>query len=196
MLQDEYYVIERENNDNYPLFAWDQPENEYNLGKPVEWREPLKFRLGQPVPRKPEWVDYHELPNPVISKAFLEALLPLDLYGAQYVPAKVRNQEKRLSKPRDYWLLHIWNRIECLDREKSELELLPSGRIFSIHRLVLDEKALGRVEPERRMIFGVAEKTTVSLVHERVKEAIESVEPKGVRFFKASEWNSDIIFEK
>ncbi len=195
MLQDEYYIIERENNDNYPLFAWDQSENEYNLGKPVEWTEPLKFRLGEPVPRKPEWVDYHELPNPVISKLVLDALLPLNLYGVQFVPAKVRNPKKSLSGSRDYWLVHVWNRIECLDREKSELELLSSGRIFNINRLVLDEKALARVEPESRMIFGLAEKTSVNLVHEKIKEAIESVEPKGVRFINAMEWNSDIVFE-
>ena len=35
MLQAEYYVVERENNNHNPLFSWDQKENEYGLGVPV-----------------------------------------------------------------------------------------------------------------------------------------------------------------
>ncbi len=188
MLQDEYYVIGRENNDHYPRFAWDQLENEYNLGKPVDYDEPLKFCLDEPIHREFEWADYHALPGPVISRKILDALLPLDLYGVQFVPAKVRNPEDDLSEPRDYWYAHIWNRIECLDMEKSRLELYDDGDIFSIHKMVLDEKALERVEPRKRMIFELEEDCTVHLVHESVKEAIESVEPKGVCFFNAMDW--------
>lgn len=196
MLQDDYYVMERENNDNYPLFAWDQRESEYNLGKPVEYVEPVKFRLAEPIPPSPEWVDYHELPNPVISKLVLDALLPLDLYGVQFIPAKVRNPNDASAEPHDYWFMHVWNRIACLDKEKSELEVLPSGRIFNIDKLVLNENTLDMFELNKRMIFGLTEKTSVVLVHQHIKDAISSVQPKGVRFFKANEWNSDLIFSE
>jgi len=46
MLQAEYFVLMRENNDNYPLFSWDQPRGDFGMGKPVKYREPIKFRLG------------------------------------------------------------------------------------------------------------------------------------------------------
>ncbi len=138
MLQEEYYVIARENNDNYPLFSWDQVETEYGLGKPVKLKEPVKFRLSNPAASF-EWADYHSLPSPVISKLILDALLPLNLYGVQYVPAKVRNPDNRSEKPGDYWYMHVWNQIECLDRKNSELELYSDGMIFGIDKFVMDE---------------------------------------------------------
>ena len=97
MLQAEYYVVERENNDNYPLFSWDQKENEYGLGKPVNFTEPLKFRLGKPIPSEFKWVDYHKAPEPVISPALAEILEKLDIYGIQLIPAKVRNPKDPFS---------------------------------------------------------------------------------------------------
>ena len=196
MLQNEYYILDRENNDNYPLFSWDQIETEYGLGKPVDYKEPVKFRLGDSASPNFEWVDYHKVPDPVISKRILDALLPLDLHGVQFVPAKVRNPRGPFSEPRDYWLIHVWNRIACLDKEKSELELYDDGSIFGIDKLVLNEKTLAMFDLRKRMIFELTEKTSVLLIHQRVKEAIESVHPIGVRFFKATEWNSDKTFEK
>ncbi len=195
MLQDEYFVIERENNDCYPLFSWDQTDSQYGRGEPVKSDKPLKFRLGEPINPGFEWVDYHKAPEPVISEKILDALLPLKLYGAEFVPAKVRNPKKKLSGEKDYWFVHVWNRIECLDREKSELELYSDGMIFGFEKLVLDEKKLAEIEPVKRLIFALEEDISVLLVHEKVKEAIESAEPKGVRFFKAEEWYSDIVFD-
>lgn len=195
MLQEEYYVIDRENRDHFPLFSWDQMESEYGMGKPVKYAEPIKLCLSEPISPEFEWVDYHKLPGPVISKRILDALLPLDLYGVQFVPAKVRNPKDTLAEPRDYWFVHVWNRIACLDEDASEVERYKDGSIFEIEELVLDEEKLGMFEPRKRMVFELAEDISVILVHKEVKKAIESVQPKGVRFFKATEWNSDICFE-
>jgi hypothetical protein len=46
------------------------------------------------------------------------------------------------------------------------------------------------------MMFELTEDISVLLVYQRVKGAIESVHPKGVLFFKATQWNSDRTFEK
>ena len=197
MLQDEYYVIESENNDNYPLFSWDQFENEYGLGKPVEYQEPVKFRLGDPLSPNFEWVDYHVAPEPIISKKIVDALLPLDLYGVQFVPAKVRNPKDPFSEVKDYWFMHVWNQIACLDKEKSDFTMSKSGRtIFGIDKLVLNEKTLSLFELRKRQIFELTEDTSVLLIHQSIKDAIDSVKPKGCRFFKATDWYSDIVFEK
>jgi len=197
MLQDEYYVIARDKNSNYPLFTWDQVESEFGLGKPVEITEPLKFRFGEPIPPEPELVDYHGLPDPVVSKRIVDVLTPLDIYGIQLIPAKVRDPRSPFSDLHDYWYLHVWNQITCLDKEKSEIRTNKAGtRIFAIDKLVLDEKTLSPFELRKRQIFELAEKTPLLLLHKTVKDAIESVNPKGCRFFKATEWRSDIVFEK
>ncbi len=195
MLIDEYYIIERENNDKQPLFSWDEKSGDFGLGKPVEYKAPVKLRLGEPVPQTPEWVDYHKLPKPVISKRLFDVLAPLDIYGIQLVPAVVRNPKDPFSEIYDYWFVHIWNRISCLDKEKSELELYDDGDIFGIDKLVLDEKTLAMFELRKRLIFELAENTSTIIIHQSIKEAIMSVNPKGIRFFKASEWNSDITFD-
>lgn len=196
MSQNEYFVIMRQNNDNHPLFALDQSSGDFGKGKPVEVKEPIKLRLRDPVSPNFEWVDYHIAPDPVVSKRIVDILLPLDLHGVQFVPAKVRNPRDPFSEPRDYWLIHVWNRIACLDKEKSELEFYDDGSIFGIDKLVLNEKTLAMFELRKRMMFELSEDASVLLVHQWVKDAIESVHPKGCRFFKATEWNSDKTFEK
>jgi hypothetical protein len=198
MLEDEYYIIERANNDNYPLFSWDQVETEYGLGKPVEYKEPVKFRLGSSASPDFEWVDYHSSPDPIVSKIIMEALMPLNLYGVQFIPAKVRDPKDKspFAEVKDYWFIYVWNHIACLDKDKSEIEYDEiDGQIWGIDKLVLDEKTLRLFELRQRLIFELTEKKSVLLVHQTIKNAIESVSPKGCRFFKAAEWNSDIAFD-
>ncbi|WP_444996647.1 imm11 family protein [Aliikangiella sp. IMCC44359] len=194
MLIDEYYVIE--SSKDSCLFSWDEKSGEFGMGKPVKYTEPVKLRLGEPIPANPEWLDYHELPKPVISKLLYDALAPLNIYGVQYVPARVRNPKDPYAEIQHYCFWHIWNRIACLDKKNSELDIDEvDGSIWDIEELVLDESVLAHIELEKRLTFELGEKHSVILVHQTVKDAMLSVNPKGVRFFKASEWNSDITFD-
>jgi len=195
MLQDEYFVIERENNDDYPLFSWDQQSGEIGLGRPVTIGEPLKLRLGEPIPPNPVYVDYHSVPYAAVSKRIVDVLAPLDIYGIQLLPAKVRNPEDPQSKLRDYWIMHVWNRISCLDRVNSDIECDEvDGGIWGIDKLVLNERTLAMFDLKKRQIFELAEKTSVLLIHKSIKDAIESTSARGYRFFKAADWNSDSTF--
>lgn len=199
MLQDEYYVVERENNDNHPLFALDQKSVGTGQGVPIQYIEPLKLRLRDPVSPKFEWVDYHKAPDPVISFTLARMLEKLDVYGIQLIPAKVRNPKDPLSEPHDYCFVHVWNRITCIDKQQSDLEYLddtdPDGMIFSIDKFVMDELALQRIELNKRLIFELAEKTSILVIHQSIKDYIESISPKGIRFISATQWNSDSTFD-
>lgn len=197
-LQDEYYIIESENNDNYPLFSWDQSSGKFGLGKPVEHAGPVKMRLGNPISPNFEWVDFHEVPDPVVSPLLADVLAPLDLHGVQLVPAVVRHPKDSGPFPElhDYWFVHVWNRIHCLDRENSDVEYdEDDGDIWGIDKLVLDVKTLAMFELRKRLMFELAEDASVLLVHESIKAAIEAVNPKGCRFFRATDWNSDCTFD-
>lgn len=199
MLQNEYYVIARENNDNYPLFSWDQSRGDYGLGRPVEINELIKLRMGEPISPNFELVDYHSLPTgPVVSQRIVDVLAPLEIYGIQLVPANVRNpiEDSPFAEGNDYWFIHVWNRISCLDKENSDIEYDDvDGEIWGIEELVLDEKILNKFDLTKRLIFGLTEETSVLLVHQSLKDAIETVRPKGCRFFKSTEWHSDIVFD-
>lgn len=194
MLQDEYYVIE--SNKDSCLFSWDEKRGQFGMGKPVEFQEPIKIRVGEPIPDSPKFVDFHEMPTPVVSKRIFDVLKPMDIYGIQLVPAKVRNPKDPFDKPRDYWFMHVWNRIHCLDTDQSELDYSRRGNtIFGIEKLVLNEKTLAMFELRKRQVFELAENTSTLLIHQSIKDAIMSVNPIGCRFFKATEWNSDSSFE-
>lgn len=194
MLQSEYFVIERENK-GYPLFSWDQSSGQFGLGRPVQFNEPVSLRIKEPVPPEPELVDFHELPEPVFSHRVGQILAPLDIYGIQLVPAKVRNPNDRQPVFHDYCFMHIWNRISCLDKDNSELELYDDGSIFGIEKLVLNERTLGAFELPKRLIFQLAEKTPVSIIHLSVKDALMAARPVGVRFIPVKEWYTDIAFD-
>lgn len=195
MLQTEYYVVERENNDNYPLFSLDQKSVGTGQGVPIQYSEPLQFRLRNPISSKFKWVDYHIAPEPVISTDLASLLEKMVIYGIQLIPANVSNSKGRRSESRDYFFVHVWNRISCLDTTKSDLIRMKSGMIFSIEKFVIDEIALQKIELKRRLIFELAEKTSILLMHQSIKDAIESIKPKGIRFIPAIEWNSDRTFD-
>jgi hypothetical protein len=195
MLKDEYYVVERENNDNYPLFALDQKSVGTGQGVPIQYTEPLKLRLRDPISPKFEWVDYHKAPEPVISFPLASLLEKLDIYGIQLIPAKVRNPKDPYSDLHDYCFVHVWNRIACIDRTNSTLIVMKSGMIFSIKKFVMDEAALQKIELKNRLIFELAEKTSILLMHQSIKDAIESISHKGIRFIPVAQWNSDSTFD-
>ena len=156
----------------------------------------MKLRLRDPVSPTFELVDYHQLPDPVVSPKLANVLALLNIHGIQLVPAVVRNPSDPYSELHEYFFIHVWNRIACLDKDNSDLECNRDGtRIFGIQKLVLDEKVLNGISLPKRLIFELEEKPSVLLIHASVKSAIESISPKGVRFFKATDWNSDLAFE-
>lgn len=196
MLQAEYYVIESETHKPYPLFSWDQSSGEFGLGRPIQSETPLKFRLGDPIPDKFELVDFHEAPQPVISFPLARILEKLDIYGIQLIPAKVRNPKDPFSELHDYCFVHVWNRISCLDKTQSIITTNKAGDIiWGIEKFVLDEQILAKFELRKRLIFELAENTSVLLMHQSIKDAIESISPKGIRFIPATQWNSDSTFD-
>src|SRR5690242_10150968 len=140
-MQPDYFVLERAGPSNYPLLEWNQSASLFRKGKPVTIGEPVRLRLGEPVPRKPVMVDHHSLPGPVISTRLKEVLEPLNLLGVQLVPADVKVREGEVLR---YWLVHVYNEIPCLDRQHSKCDFDESdGGVLGINRLVLDEKVLG-----------------------------------------------------
>jgi hypothetical protein len=195
MLQEDYFVLERENNDDYPLLSWDESSDGFGLGEHNDNAKSVKFHIAEPISANFTLVDYHEAPDPVISERLQSVLSPLSVYGVQFVPAIISDLKKPFHDPSNYYLIHVWNRIACLDKRKSQIRSNKAGtRIFSIDQLVLDEASLEKIELPARLMFYLSEKTSVLLIHKDIKEIIQAIEPKGCRFFKVSEWNTSSSF--
>lgn len=189
-MQTDYFIIGRAGPATYPLLAWDQSSSLFSKRKPVTVTEPVRLRLGAPVPPNPIMVDHHSLPRPVVSERLVKVLEPLDLDGVQLVPATVQVKGAALR----YWLLHVFNEVACLDKQRAEFSLSPNGWVGDIERLVLDEKVLRDIPLEKRLVFVLAESTSMHLFHASVMEKVMAIKPEGLRFCRVDQWNDASAF--
>ncbi len=192
----EYYVIMRENNNNYPLLAWE--EKSVNSGifykhKPVELKNSLHMKLGWPIPETPQMVDYHSNPRPVISDKIKDVLEPLEIMGIQLFPVTIDDSPATDKK---YWFLHIYHAIEAMDKNLSEFTIdEDDGDIDDITKIVLDKMVLSDIPLEERLIFQLKEGASMFLVHESIKDKIMVVNPIGIRFIDVVKWTDGSAFE-
>ena len=93
----------------------------------------------------------------------------------------------------DYWLLHVINRVACDGREKLSLSI-DEDDILDIKSLVLDEKILGDIPLENRLVFVLAEYTSTYLFHQSIKDAIMAIKPEALQFIQATQWGSSVVF--
>ena len=187
-----YYVLERENNDSYPLFSSDEERGtQIACGEIVDLLPgPVALRLGNPVPASPIFVDFHTMPEPVVSARLQAVLGLLHLYRVQLVPALVKN----LGGSVPYWVVNVCNRFPAVDMAKSKYTRDASGDIGILEMLVLDPAKLEAVPEEQRLMFVPSDYESIWLVEESVKIAMESIRPKGVRFFSLDDWDDGAAF--
>jgi len=194
-MQTEYFVIESAPNNNHPLLTMDEEVVGLGRPEPLVFSGPLQLRLGAPVPRAPVMVDHHSLPQPVFSARIVEALEPLGLYGVQFVPADVTVKQGAVLR---YWVLHVFNEFQCLDRQRSIYEFFPGHEVaLSLDKLVLDERVLQEVPLERRLLFVLAESTATYVFHRSVVERVLALTPppEGLRFIRVDRWNDSAGFQ-
>jgi len=153
-MQDDYCVLMRARSQQHPLLTWDQEYLHFLKPAPVVVHEPVKLKLGEPIPPRPVMVDHHSLPAPVVSTRVKEALEDVDLHGAQLVPADVQVGDFVLR----YWLVHMWRSIRCMDRNRSIFEASRSGLTVRARRTpsrrVADHAGAHRTASGQSWFFG------------------------------------------
>lgn len=188
----EYYRVHRSNDNNIPLLETEDNCPPYlDLGVPVENPEPLLFRLGKPVPKKPKMADYHSTPKSVISKKIFDVLSPMKIEGIQLLPARIRGANDELFT--NYWAILILNNLECVDEDLSECDITDIN-LEDVEKLVLDRKKLAAIPLKKRLIFRLKEDRSYQLFHASVVEAIMAIKPEGIRFTNIEEWNEGSFF--
>lgn len=193
-MQTDYFVIECAGSSSYPLLQWDQlTPDDYGRGTAVAVTEPVRLRLSKPVPRNPIMVDHHSLPEPVFSTRIRDVLEPLGLHGVQFIPADVKVKDGDV---RRYWLMHVYNEIPCIDRQRSDLSIdEDDGGVLGIDRLVLDERVLTEIPLEQRLVFVLAESTATYLCYRSIADRVRALQPEGVRFIPVASWNDSAGFK-
>ena len=186
-------MIGRENCDDHPLLKAADRETASAVVRadPVPDDFVAKLQLRPPVPRHPRWVDFHNMPEPVISAKIVNVLRTLELPMVQLLEAQIEGADGEEL----YHVLHVMNLISCLDRERSSVATSRTGAIIEIERLVLDEQILEQIPEQNRKLFILEEDTSVYLVEKGVAELIMDAQPVGLKLYHTSEWHGAIGFE-
>ena len=189
----EYYRIFRGGDDNIPLLDQVDGYDYLDAEKPIEEPKLMLFELGDPVPRKPKMADYHSSPECIVSKRIFDVLQPLNIYGIQLLPARIKG--KNDEEFDDYWGIHIYNSLECIDVNLSECRI-DRIRIAKVKKLVLDKEKLAKVPLEKRLIFRMKEDSSYKLFHASVANAIMAINPEGLKFVNIEDWTNASYYAK
>jgi len=190
----QYYILEREDNDNYPLLEWDELANvtEDDFFDDIDKLpsvETINLILGEPIPDTPELVDYHYMPPNVFSDKVADVLGAMELYKTQLFEAKINHNGKITS---GYKIFHIHNEIQCMHMERSVYEFEVSS--YAVEKLSLDEDILSEIDEELRLVFRLEEKSSKELYHEKVVNKLAEVNPVGLQFIRLDEWDIGSAF--
>jgi len=120
----------------------------------------------------------------VFSARLRELLHDLMIDNIQYFDLDIVNPETGDTYT-DYKIANVIGLANCVDKDKSDLKFYSSGDIKRIRKLVLDES---KIPPELK-IFRLSNRTTLTLVHQSVKDAIVGAGITGCVFYKPEEYH-------
>ncbi len=189
-----YYILERENNDDYPLLSWDEATNDIgddffdDIDKLPE-ADMINLVIGDPIPDNPILVDYHYLPPDVFTEKVANVLEAMKLYKTQLFEARIDHNGKMTT---GYKIFHIYNEIQCMHMQRSVYRQRTSS--YAIEKLSLDEDIISEIDEDKRLVFILEEKPSKKLYHEKVVNRIMKVNPVGLQFIRLDEWDIGSAF--
>lgn len=196
---DEYFIMKTDGANNHPMLAWGKTKiAPFIKAEPVnadDYELPLQIPFSEPYPNEYEMVDLHMLNSLFGASEQLKNLFEtMNVHGVQFVPVEITSNKNDVIK--GYHVLHIWNKLTAIDKSNyvgSEPNRF--GNILSLQQFALDSGVLNTISLEERLIFGLKENSTIYLVHQILKDAIEKAGLKGMCFWKVSEWNDNTMFQ-
>jgi hypothetical protein len=199
---EEYYKVFSTIDNNSPsFFLTDDLDLDLDLDLEISERLDniplLTFELDEPYPKKnkPLTTDYFgDGGSEIVSQKIYNVLNPLNIEGIQLMPSTIYDPKNKKIYDNCYFL-HIYNYIECLDRDKSEYDYDEELNTFhSIDKLLLDASVLSKIPLEKRLIFRLSEFYVEQLFHKSIVEKIMAANPEGIRFVKLTDCTTGTAF--
>jgi hypothetical protein len=127
----------------------------------------------------------------VIPKEFMRFLRRLDIPGMQLFPSIYIDDDDKWHE--SLWLIHFFERLDCLDRENSDIDYDPDiwekGDELIVEKTSISDAALSVIPEEQRLIFKMADvKGSHLFCHQRVVDFIREMKYTGVLFIKVSDF--------
>jgi hypothetical protein len=176
------------------IFDDEMDEDEIMIEEPID-HNLIKLKFWEPYPKKPVMVDFHhDGVIDAVSDKIGSILTSMKIKGIQLIPATIFDPKNKHTYE-DYCYLHIYNYLECLDRNKSIYQPDRVGGVASIDKLALDERKLSRIPLEERLIFRLGEMYTQQLFHKTVVDKIMENNPQGIRFVNVKDFKEGSAFD-
>lgn len=183
----DFFVIDQDMvTANRPITLGSLPEDldplDFVQGRRLQPREePVMLRLRETSGVFcPDMVTYLV---PLFSDKLRQALDGLGIDNIDYYAV-------RLTHPRNveidatYWLANIVGCVECLDVERSNVTRKEGRKTYRIRSFVVDESRVGDAR-----LFRLAEKKTIILIDETLKNELEKLDLKDVRILSTREYD-------
>lgn len=140
----------------------------------------LGFRNSATIPN-PQLADFHKLKkqSPVISERLKKILESFNFKDTQFLPVLIRDDNG--VEHDGYYILHVYNKIKCMDWENSVWEKDRFNKAkANIISLVLNNEAIDAIPLNERLVFKVWEDSTKLLFHQSIVEKILEAVPTGL----------------
>ncbi|GHT14496.1 hypothetical protein FACS189432_06520 [Bacteroidia bacterium] len=174
----EYYLIERKSDQAYPLIK--------EVGYEPDDINPtlIEIEFNDPIPRNPVLADLLKGPENYVTSKIADVIKKLNIEGVRFIATELTDPKGNVYD--DYFCLNVANKIEAMDKEKSEY--VYKYRVYSIRQFVLDRETLKKIPLEKRLVFRLREALSRTAFHKSVVDAIMAENPTGVQFRPIEEW--------
>ena len=200
---EEYYLlfVDPECEDYDLLEDTKTADSEYDFKELNNGSAPLQFTSETPDLNfgDSEYEVFFTIGSIVVTDKIKE-LIGGNLYGSKFYPAIVRSEQEDIRE--DVWVLNIFNRLDCWDRDKSiasypggvksleGTDVLPSVKSFS-----LSEDILEKIPEEDRLLFVMSNTDVTNIfIHQRIVDIFKKNNVKGSKFFKVSQYRFGMEF--
>jgi hypothetical protein len=181
----EYYIAEYQSS----LFAWftdDETidklrENRKNIVELERMNMSLKYR------RKSIMFDFFEFH--IVSEKVYEVLFPMKIKGIQLIPVTIYNYDNKKPYGDKFYYLHVYNRLECFDKNNSIYYYDHEYGFYDIKKIRLNEDKLSKVPLDERLIFKTLEDVLLkNLFHKSIVDKIMAADPRGIQFINIKDY--------
>lgn len=180
----EYYMMNSAPLAGVPLLAF-LGSDPLDYCEVLDDSKKLNLCFADPIPNTPRLVDHMTCPHSIISQKLYDVLNPMNLSTVQLLPSVVIDMDGKEFEP--FWAVNIHEEIKCVDEELSDCEITDTD-LSNVKKVILDKKVLGEIPLADRLVFRLEEQFTLMLYHVSIKEAIEEVNPLGVKFINIEDW--------
>ena len=198
-LQQEYYIPFLGNTENKLFINTDEKSSrryyfhtKFDLADgPMVYLNDYKeenLKLGIKTPLPDIFLDYGAM---IIPKEFMVFLRNFDIYGLQLFPTIYIDDDEQWHE--NLWLVNFFEGINCIDKEKSEIdsdpELWEEGDPLIVDTTVFDDSILRAIPEDQRLIFTMDNVHMLHLYcHQRVVDYVRQQNYTGIIFVKASDY--------